>query len=118
MINYGEEAGKPVLIVDIIDQSRALVDGPNVARKAVAFKRLQLSDIAIKFPRAAGSKIVNKVWKAEGLDAKWNDSEFAKLQKKRAQRAAMTDFDRFKLMLAKKQVIHVFHHLAKSHCLS
>lgn len=63
VVNYGPLEGKPVMIVDIVDQSRALVDSPEILRQVVSFKRLSLLDILVKFPRAASSKIVTKVLK-------------------------------------------------------
>nr|XP_014343033.1 PREDICTED: 60S ribosomal protein L14-like [Latimeria chalumnae] len=49
-ISFGPHAGKLVAIVDVIDQNRALVDGPcsGVRRQAMPFKCMQLTDFVIK----------------------------------------------------------------------
>ena len=49
LINYGEEAGKLCTIVDVIDNNRVLVDGPDtgVKRQPINLKRIQLTDIKI-----------------------------------------------------------------------
>lgn len=105
MITYGPLVGKPVVIVDIVDQSRALVEGPTsgVPRQVVSFRRLQLTDFKIALPRAAGTKALLKASKKSELEKQWLASPFAKKQDSRMKRANMTDFDRFKLMLAKKK---------------
>merc|ERR1712000_743287 len=68
VINYGPDAGKLCVIIDVLDQNRAFIDGPSsitgVQRQAIPFKRLALTDL---------------------------------------KRAALNDFDRFKVMLAKKE---------------
>jgi hypothetical protein len=49
LINYGDEAGKLATIVDVIDNNRVLVDGPEtgVKRQQINLKRIQLTDIKI-----------------------------------------------------------------------
>ncbi|KAG0309567.1 hypothetical protein BGZ97_013030 [Linnemannia gamsii] len=69
MVNYGPDAGKLAVIVDIIDHNRALVEGPTtgIARGAYAFRRLTLTPLVVKVPRNAGQarrEIVNKAVKA------------------------------------------------------
>uniref|UniRef100_A0A2K5MKT3 Large ribosomal subunit protein eL14 n=1 Tax=Cercocebus atys TaxID=9531 RepID=A0A2K5MKT3_CERAT len=51
-VSFGPHAGKLVAIVDVIDQNRALVDGPctQVRRQAMPFKCMQLTDFILKFP--------------------------------------------------------------------
>ena len=51
LINYGPDAGKLCTIIDVIDNNRALVDGPEsvtgVHRHAINLKRIQLTDIKV-----------------------------------------------------------------------
>ena len=51
LITYGPDAGKLATIVDVMDNNRVLVDGPQpltgVHRHAVNVKRIQLTDIKI-----------------------------------------------------------------------
>ncbi|CAG8628346.1 12670_t:CDS:2, partial [Dentiscutata heterogama] len=105
-INYGEDAGKLAVIVDIIDHNRALIDGPTtgVARHSHAFRRLTLTDLVIKgFPRGGRSSIVRKYFEKEEILEKWNQTAWAKKLENRKKKAALTDFDRFKLLKLKKQ---------------
>ncbi|KAI3661207.1 hypothetical protein MP638_005644 [Amoeboaphelidium occidentale] len=104
-ITYGPEYGKYAVIVDIIDQSRALVDGPTsgVKRQPLAFRRLQLTDMVVKIPRTIGTASLKKALEKESFDKKWKESKYSKTYQTRAKRAALSDFDRFKVMLAKKQ---------------
>lgn len=73
-----------------------------MARQAYSFRRLHLTNFMVKVPRTAGSGALKKAIESEGLAAKWQNSPWAKKQVQREKRAAMTDFDRFKLMVAKK----------------
>ncbi|MGH0171249.1 UNVERIFIED_CONTAM: hypothetical protein FKN15_002680 [Acipenser sinensis] len=51
-VSFGPHAGKLVAIIDVIDQNRALIDGPcsGVKRQAMPFKCMQLTDFVIKVP--------------------------------------------------------------------
>ncbi|XP_013874182.1 large ribosomal subunit protein eL14 [Austrofundulus limnaeus] len=103
-ISFGPYAGKLVAIVDVIDQNRALVDGPcsGVKRQAMPFKRMQLTDYVIKVPHSARQKFVRKAWEKAQVNEKWSQSSWAKKIEARKKRANMSDFDRFKLMKAKR----------------
>ncbi|XP_027623350.1 60S ribosomal protein L14-like [Tupaia chinensis] len=103
-ISFGPHAGKLVAIVDVIDQNRALVDGPctRVRRQAMPFNRMQLTDFILKFPHSAHQKYVRKAWQEAGINTKWAATRWAKKIEARERKAKMTDFDRFKVMKAKK----------------
>ncbi|KAK9957080.1 hypothetical protein ABG768_011350 [Culter alburnus] len=103
-IAFGPHEGKLVAIVDVIDQNRALVDGPcsGVRRQAMPFKCLQLTDYVIKVPHSARQKYVRRAWEKAEINKKWEESSWAKKIEARKKRAAMSDFDRFKVMKAKK----------------
>ncbi|KAI3654056.1 hypothetical protein MP228_000775 [Amoeboaphelidium protococcarum] len=115
-INYGENYGKPAIITDIVDQSRVMLSNPhpkyNVPLQMMALKRVSLTDFKVKIPRTIGEHALkNKLqkWEESG-DCKlfaeggaWEKGSWNKKLVLRAKRSAMTDFDRFKLMVAKKQ---------------
>jgi large subunit ribosomal protein L14e len=66
--------------------------------------KLVLKDV----PRTAGTKCIRKIASAQDLTAKWAATEWAKKLATKAARANSSDFDRFKVMLAKKTVsLHV-----------
>ena len=103
-ISFGPHAGKLVAIVDVIDQNRTLVDGPctRVRRQAMPFKCMQLTDFILKFPHSARQKYVRKAWEKADINTKWAATRWAKKIDARERKAKMTDFDRFKVMKAKK----------------
>ena len=69
LVNFGPDAGKTAAIVDVIDQNRALVDGPltGVKRQAVQFRRLRLTRLVVGIPRGTSTKIVKKAWEKQGI---------------------------------------------------
>ena len=106
VINQGEDAGKLAVITEIIDHNKAIVDGPTtgVARQAIRYRYVSLTKLVAKgLPRGAGSSTVKKVLEKENIVQKWTESTWAKKQAARKAKSQMTDFDRFNVMLLKKQ---------------
>ncbi|XP_070574222.1 large ribosomal subunit protein eL14-like [Ptychodera flava] len=103
-IGHGKDAGKLCVIIDVVDQSRVLVDGPcsNVRRQAVNLKRLHLTKFKLNIAHTSLTKTVRKQWEAEEITKKWKETNWAKKIETKKKRAQMTDFDRFKLMRAKQ----------------
>uniref|UniRef100_A0A3B4EUL9 Large ribosomal subunit protein eL14 n=1 Tax=Pundamilia nyererei TaxID=303518 RepID=A0A3B4EUL9_9CICH len=79
-VSFGPHAGKLVAIVDVIDQNRALVDGPctGVRRQSMPFKCMHLTDYVIKIPHSARQKFVRKAWEKAQVNEKWTESSWAK----------------------------------------
>jgi len=107
LITYGPCEGKMATIVDIVDQRHVVVDGPEsvtgVKRHMMPIKRLSLTDFKVNVRRGIREKALKKSLEASGIMKKWSESSWAKkLQAKKA-RAELTDFERFKLMVAKKK---------------
>lgn len=108
LINYGPLAGKLCTVIDIVDLQRVLIDGPQavtgVCRQVIKTDRLSLTDLVVE-GLSHGCKItkLEKAWKEQEIMNEWLSTAWAyKLDKKRA-RAEANDFDRFKVMVAKKQ---------------
>merc|ERR1711865_721630 len=105
-ITYGPCAGKVCTIIDIVDQKRVIVDGPEaltgVRRHMMPVRRLSLTDFKAKMPRAAKEKTLKAALKKDDIMAKWAATSWGKKLKAKETRASMNDFDRFKLMVAKK----------------
>uniref|UniRef100_A0A2K6GCN7 Large ribosomal subunit protein eL14 n=1 Tax=Propithecus coquereli TaxID=379532 RepID=A0A2K6GCN7_PROCO len=99
-VSFGPHAGKLVAIVDVIDQNRALVDGPctQVRRQAMPFKCVQLTDFILKFPHSALQKYVRQAWQKADVNTKWAATRWAKKIEARERKAKMMDFDHFKVM--------------------
>merc|ERR1711865_1247976 len=106
LITFGPCAGKMCTIVDIVDQKRVVVDGPEsvtgVRRHMMPIKRLTLTDFKASLPRAAREKTLKKALTKDGIKKKWEETSWAKKLKVKKLRANMNDFDRFKLYKAKK----------------
>jgi len=107
LVNYGPEAGKLATIIDIVDQNKCLIDGPadltGVSRQVISFARIALTDLKVKVSRNARAKTLNKAWTEEGIMEKWETSSWAKKLASKKKRASLSDFDRFKVMVARKQ---------------
>ncbi|XP_027366704.1 probable 60S ribosomal protein L14 [Abrus precatorius] len=101
LINYGKEYGRLVVIVDVIDQNRALVDAPDMVRSPMNFKRLSLTDIKIDIERVPKKKDLVKAMDAADVKNKWENSSWGRKLIVKKRRASLNDFDRFKLMLTK-----------------
>ncbi|BEJ03445.1 hypothetical protein CcaverHIS641_0106200 [Cutaneotrichosporon cavernicola] len=94
LVNDGPSAGKLAVIAEIIDHNRALIDGPStsVPRQAFPYRKLILTPLHhCQAPPASG------------VAEKWAASAWAKKLAAREVRKEATDFDRFNIMLAKKQ---------------
>ncbi|CAO2046875.1 unnamed protein product [Urochloa humidicola] len=51
LVNYDKDYGHLVIIVDMVDQNRALLDAPDMVRCQMNFERLSLTDIKIDIKR-------------------------------------------------------------------
>uniref|UniRef100_A0A6M2E479 Large ribosomal subunit protein eL14 n=1 Tax=Amblyomma tuberculatum TaxID=48802 RepID=A0A6M2E479_9ACAR len=105
-LTHGKYRGRLCSIVNIVDQNRAVVDGPEtgVPRQAVTFKHMRLTRQKIRVPMGTSTKVVRKAWKKNEVSQKWNESALAKKLAARRLKANMNDFDRFKLRRAKQSL--------------
>ncbi|XKL69630.1 hypothetical protein PGB90_007399 [Kerria lacca] len=102
-ITDGPYKGKTCCIVDCVDQKSVLVDGPEtgVPRQKLRLSQIHLTKFKINFPFNGPTKLVRKAWKKNELDDKWSKSRWAERFLNKHKRAALTDFDRFKLKRAR-----------------
>jgi large subunit ribosomal protein L14e len=107
LVNYGPEAGKLATIIDIVDSNKCLIDGPEeitgVPRQVISYTRIALTDLTVKIQRNARQKTLKKAWTEADTMAKWEATSWAKKLASKKKRASLGDFDRFKVMVAKKQ---------------
>ena len=107
LINFGPEKGKLATIIDIVDQNKCLIDGPSdvtgVSRQVIGYGRIALTDLTVKIQRNARQKTLIAAWKEADTLATWEASSWAKKLSTKKKRANLSDFDRFKVMVAKKQ---------------
>jgi len=103
-VAHGKHKGKLATIVDIIDQNRALIDGPctNVTRQSYLLKRLHLTRFRLKFPHSCKSKVIRKVWVKNDVSGKWSQTKWAKRLERRKLKSSLTDFERYKLRKLKQ----------------
>jgi len=105
LINYGADAGKLCVILDVVDQSRALVDGPvtGVARQTIPFTRLSLTPIKMNIQRGLGVSGLTKAFTAQKVQEAFNQTTWAKKLARQQVRKSLNDFDRFKVMVLRKK---------------
>ncbi|CAK5276139.1 unnamed protein product [Mycena citricolor] len=105
LLKSGPSSGKIAVIAEIIDHNRAIIDGPTtgVPRQAFPYKHLTLTPFALtKLPRGAGTGVIKKQVEQEAVVEKWDKSSWAQKRAAVVKRAALNDFERFGVMLAKK----------------
>ena len=106
LINYGPDTGKLCVIVNVLSLTRVLVDGPldvtGVARQQIPTKRLVLTDFVVKVPIDAKAGTIAKALKKDDVLAKFAASKEGKVLAIKKARASTSDFDRFKLMVARR----------------
>mmetsp|Transcript_15310 Transcript_15310/g.36141 ORF Transcript_15310/g.36141 Transcript_15310/m.36141 type:complete len:142 (-) Transcript_15310:46-471(-) len=106
LVNFGPTRGKLCTIVNIVDQKRVLVDGPQaktgIARQIMPLARLTLTSVKINIPRNLRSANLTKKFTEANADAEFGKTAWAQRIAIKAKRGAMSDFERFKVMVAKK----------------
>eukprot|EP00033_Pygsuia_biforma_P000043 GCRY01000058.1.p2 GENE.GCRY01000058.1~~GCRY01000058.1.p2 ORF type:complete len:133 (-),score=18.39 GCRY01000058.1:44-442(-) len=103
LVNYGEHTGNLVAILDIVDQNRALVAGPKVARGVLNLKRMVPTDLDVNIARGCRNVTLNKAWESDKVDEKFSATQWGKTLTQRQTRSNLSDFERFKVMIIKKK---------------
>ena len=102
LMNHGVDSGNLATVIEIVDQNKCMVDGP-CGRKVVSYTQLTLTDLTVQIPRNAKASTLAKAWEEAGTQEKWDNSSWAKKLVARKKRVNLSDFDRFKVMVARKQ---------------
>ena len=103
-VNYGDDFGKMLVIVDIVDMGRVLVDGlGNFPRVIYPLKRLTLTRLRIPILRGARTGTLRKAAAKFELDKKWKMTPACQKMTRQTARANTTDFERFQVMVWRKQ---------------
>jgi large subunit ribosomal protein L14e len=111
-VAFGPEKGKLCCIINVIDQTRVLVDGPSshVRRQPLNIKSLHLTKFVLKLLPGARSKTVKTLWDKNNINEKWQESRWNKKLQAKHLRSQTTDFDRFKLLHAKQAYNRILAH--------
>ena len=81
-----------------------MIDGPKIQRQAIALAKIVLTPIVLQnLPRGSITATVTKKWAAADIDAKWAASGWAKKLANKERRSQLSDFERFQVMVLKKQ---------------
>mmetsp|Transcript_2402 Transcript_2402/g.16138 ORF Transcript_2402/g.16138 Transcript_2402/m.16138 type:complete len:134 (-) Transcript_2402:82-483(-) len=99
LVNYGPEYGTLVVVTDVIDQNRVLVDAPNMVRKSYSLKRLALTDFVVDVPRACKKTTLVKALEEADVVNKFKATRWGQKLAAREAKANTSDFDRYKLMV-------------------
>merc|ERR1719506_2648383 len=105
-INGGAFKGKVAVIVDVVDQNRALVSLPatGVTRHACNFKNMSLTGIVVdRVAPSCGDGPLTKAVEKSGALAAWAATAWAKKLGQRATRAGLNDFQRFQVKSHKQK---------------
>ena len=94
-VNFGEDYGKLVVIVDLLDINRVLVDSPDGSMPRVIYplKRLTLTKIKVKSVlRGCRTGTLSKLSKDQDTVAKFKKTSVAVKMNKYSTRKKLTDF--------------------------
>merc|ERR1712165_694209 len=95
-------------VVDVVDKNHVIIDSPTKdTRQKINMNNIQLTKFKLEFIYGAKTSTVKKAWAAADLTAKWEATSWAQNIVKKAKRANLGDFDRFKVMKLKQQRRHI-----------
>jgi len=105
-VNYGEDYGKLVVIVDMVDTGRVLIDSvdKSLPRCIYPLRRLSLTKIKVdKVHRGCRTSTLLKKTKGNDIVAAFKKTPVSIKMEKYKLRKSLSDFDRFKVMVLRKQ---------------
>ncbi len=105
VVNYGPEVGKLCVVIDVVDGRRVIVDGPTtgVDRKVMNLKALSLSKFNVDISRGIRNKALVAALEEQKTIEKFNESAWGLKKAAAAKRSACNDFERFQVMILKKE---------------
>merc|ERR1739842_26392 len=104
-VNTDKFIGKLVVVADIVDHGRVLCENPvnGVPRQVFRLQDLNITDLKISIPHGARGGAIRKQYLKEEVDAKWEQTAWAKKLKARSDKRSLSAFGRFKSKVAKQQ---------------
>eukprot|EP00826_Nyctotherus_ovalis_P009085 TRINITY_DN1237_c0_g1_i14.p1 TRINITY_DN1237_c0_g1~~TRINITY_DN1237_c0_g1_i14.p1 ORF type:complete len:153 (-),score=55.13 TRINITY_DN1237_c0_g1_i14:104-562(-) len=104
-INYGEDYGKICVVVEVINGSKVLVDGPTlgVKRQPISLRRLIMTEFHVPVSKGVKTHHLEEEIKKYKLADKWSETKLAKKLATHEKRSKLNDFERFQVMVYKRQ---------------
>jgi len=105
-INYGPDAGKLCVIIDVMNHNFALVDGGSttgVTRQLLNFKHMAITNIKIAIARSPKTKTVEAAIVKEDVVGQFAATSWGKKAARSIKRNNSNDFDRFNTMILRKK---------------
>mmetsp|Transcript_7415 Transcript_7415/g.11077 ORF Transcript_7415/g.11077 Transcript_7415/m.11077 type:complete len:210 (+) Transcript_7415:53-682(+) len=98
-------AGKLAVILDVVDHNRVLVHGPTtgVPKGVSKIRNVTLTRMVLPIRRMTRLTALTKVITESKVEERFAKSSLGRKLARHSARASHTDFDRFKVMVAKKQ---------------
>ncbi|KAK1443348.1 60S ribosomal protein L14 like protein [Babesia gibsoni] len=106
LITYGPDAGKLCFIVDVVTNTRVLVDGAkytDVERQQLPITWIKLTDTKIVLNRGAKSGALARAIKEQDAINAFKQTPMGKRLEFAERRKNLNDFERFKVMVAHKE---------------
>lgn len=106
-INYGPLAGKPAVVVDIVNGSKVVIDGPglDIERQVISVRRLELTRFKLgSFLKDEKRSELAKQIADFDLLKRFHSCGVGKRIVKQERRAGLSDFDRFKVQVLKRKL--------------
>jgi large subunit ribosomal protein L14e len=106
-VNYGPMSGKAAVVVDIIDGSKVVIDGPGlgIQRQAITTKRLELTKFRVgSFSKGDKRSALQKKIEEFGVQKRFDSCGVGKRIVKQKRRAQLGDFDRFQAMVLRRRL--------------
>jgi len=105
-INRGEDSSKVVVVLEVVDHNRLMVEGPTsgVRRQLIKIEYVNPTDIVIpNLPKGVNSKFLKAAFEKAGVAQKFGESNVGKKLAKHAFHASATDFQRHQAFTLKKK---------------
>lgn len=106
-VNFGPLSGKIAVVVDIINGTRVVIDGPGlgVARQPITTKRLTLTRFRIPdLKKDTKQTALTRKIETFRLAERFSSNGLGKRIQKQKRRAELTDFERYKVSVLKKKL--------------
>lgn len=106
-LNFGPLAGKCAVVVDIVNGTKVVIDGPGlgVEKQVVSTRRLELTKFRLgDFKKGDSQNDLKKKIEQFDLQKRFSAAGVGKRIAKQQKRASLGDFDRFRVHVLKRKL--------------